>query len=153
MRTQTTQVQEYSIGELAKEFGITARALRFYEDKGLLKPARLSQTRVYSEADRARLRLILRGKRVGFTLDEIREMMDLQTLGVSGPARLGPTLRRFQERIEALKQQQADIEDSIAYLQDGCAWLEARLEMREPSDDIKRNAAAFEALAIATLGE
>lgn len=153
MQNESTAHQEYSIGELAKEFGITSRALRFYEDKGLIKPARMSQNRIYSQADRARLRLILRGKRVGFTLDDIREMMDLQTLGVAGPVRLAPALKRFKERIKALEQQRSDIEDSIADLEAGCAWLEARLHLREPTEDIKRNAEAFEALAIATLGE
>lgn len=66
----------WTIGELSREFGATARALRFYEDKGLLSPAREGLNRHYSARDRARLQLILRGKRVGFTLAEIREMID-----------------------------------------------------------------------------
>ena len=67
----------YSIRQLCREFGATARALRFYEDKGLLTPARKGQTRVYDARDRARLKLILRGRRIGFTLQEIQDMMDL----------------------------------------------------------------------------
>ena len=67
----------YSIRQLCREFGATARALRFYEDKGLLDPARKGQTRVYSSRDRARLKLILRGRRIGFTLAEILEVIVL----------------------------------------------------------------------------
>ena len=67
----------YSIRQLCREFGATARALRFYEDKGLLTPARKGQTRVYDARDRARLKLILRGRRIGFTLQEIQDMLDL----------------------------------------------------------------------------
>lgn len=69
--------QSYSIRELAREFGVTARTLRFYEDKGLLSPARDGQTRRYSDRDRTRLRLALRGKRLGFTLEECKEIIDM----------------------------------------------------------------------------
>ena len=67
----------YSIRQLCREFGVTARALRFYEDKGLLAPARRGQTRVFSARDRARLMWIVQGKKVGFPLSEIRELLDL----------------------------------------------------------------------------
>ena len=71
--------QSYSITDLSEEFGVTARALRFYEDEGLISPERQGLTRIYSRRDRARLAWILRGKRVGFSLTEIREMIDLLT--------------------------------------------------------------------------
>ncbi len=151
MGYQGTESQKYTISELAAEFGVTARTLRFYEDKGLLQPMRSGQTRVYSATDRARLRLILRGKRVGFTLEEIREMMDLETLESDGTIHLSISLQRFRDRIKDLKQQQSDIKLSIAELEAGCAWIEARLAAREPSETIKRNARAFEALALARL--
>jgi len=151
MGYQITESSEFSIRELAAEFGVTARTLRFYEDKGLLQPKRSGQSRIYSAADRARLRLILRGKRVGFTLEEIREMMDLESLDSGGVVHLELSLRRFRDRIKTLKQQRSDIKLSIAELEAGCAWMEARLIEREPSEEIKRNARAFEALALARL--
>ncbi|PHR60025.1 MAG: transcriptional regulator [Robiginitomaculum sp.] len=151
MERLKSSVLEYSISQLATEFGVTARTLRFYEDKGLLRPTRSGQSRIYSAADRARLRLILRGKRVGFTLDEIREMMDLETLDSGGFIHLNTSLKRFRARIVALQQQRSDIDLSIAELEAGCAWLDARLVDREPSEEIKQNARAFEALALARL--
>ncbi len=141
----------YSISELAAEFAVTARALRFYEDKGLLSPSRHGQARVYSAADRARLRLILRGKRVGFSLDEIGEMMNLESMGSGSPLHLNLALKRFGERIDALKQQRRDIDEAIAELETGRAWMQARLADMEPSDELKSRARAFEALARARL--
>ena len=88
----------YTIGELAREFGVTARALRFYEDKGLLDPARDGQNRVYSARDRARLQLIVRGKRVGFSLVEIRQMLDLYDLGDNQRAQIRASYNKFQRR-------------------------------------------------------
>lgn len=145
------EIREYTISELASEFSVTARALRFYEDKGLLRPTRSGQSRIYSAADRAQLRLILRGKRVGFTLNEIREMMNLETLDSGEFIHTERSLRRFKARIKTLKQQRFDIDLSISDLEAGCAWLEAQIAKREPSDEIKRNAMAFEALALARL--
>jgi len=151
MGRESIEIREYTISQLAVEFGVTARALRFYEDKGLLRPSRSGSSRVYSASDRARVRLILRGKRVGFTLDEIRQMMDLETLDSGGLIHMNTSLQQFRAKIAALQQQRSDIDLSIADLQAGCAWLEARLVDREPSEEIKRNAMAFEALALARL--
>ena len=151
MDRDSAEIREYTISQLAMEFGVTARALRFYEDKGLLRPSRSGSSRVYSASDRARVRLILRGKRVGFTLDEIKQMMDLETLDSGGLIHMNTSLKQFRARISALEQQRADIDLSIADLKAGCAWLEARLVDREPSEEIKRNAMAFEALALARL--
>jgi len=151
MEQWDSKIRNYSISELASEFGVTARTLRFYEDKGLLNPKRSGQMRIYSGADRARLRLILRGKRVGFTLEEIREMMELKTLDAGGTVHLSVSLQRFRNQINTLKQQRSDIELSIAELEAGCAWLEAKMINREPSEEIKQSARAFEALALARL--
>ncbi|MCG8441158.1 MAG: MerR family DNA-binding transcriptional regulator [Caulobacterales bacterium] len=138
----------YSIGELAESFGVTARALRFYETKGLLRPLRLNGgARVYSANDRARLALVLRGKRVGFSLDEIKEMIDLSDIGADGRASMTAARDRFAARIQALQRQREDLDLALADLEAGLAWLEARIEGAEPSEDLKRRAAAFEALA------
>jgi len=141
----------WTISELAEEFSVTARALRFYEDKGLLTPSRQGQARGFSAADRARLRLILRGKRVGFSLEEIREMLDLESITNGSPQHLGVWLIRFRARIEVLKQQRRDIDGAIEELETGCAWMEARQADLEPSEELKSRARAFEALARARL--
>ena len=136
----------YTISKLAAEFDITPRTLRFYEDKGLLKPARKGQNRIYSEADRARIAVILRGKRVGFTLDDIRELLELEAL--AGPrAQMTAVLSRLQERIETLGARRRDIDAAIEELQAGCEWLETKLADREPPEHLKKSARAFEALA------
>jgi DNA-binding transcriptional MerR regulator len=142
---------EFSIRDLAEEFGVTPRTLRFYEQKGLIGPKRRGSARVYSAADRARVELILRGKRVGFSLDEIRDMLDLQFIDLGGRERLEPAIARFEARIEALERQRQDIDDAIDELTSGLTWLRTRLEDREPTSEIKRRARAFEALAAARL--
>lgn len=144
---------EHSIRDLSREFGVTARALRFYEQKGLLTPLRRGAARIYSAADRARLALILRGKRVGFSLDEIREMLDLEAIDQGGRAHLTAAIDRFRGRISALERQREDIDAAIAELEAGCTWMEERLNDREPPEHIKRRAKAFEALAAARLHE
>ncbi|TAH45064.1 MAG: MerR family DNA-binding transcriptional regulator [Betaproteobacteria bacterium] len=100
----------YTITELAREFDITARAIRFYEDEGLLTPARAGRARVYTKADRTRLKLTLRGKRLGLSLAEIRELIDMYG-GVHDSV---PQLQRFlavlAARRAALEQQRLDIE-------------------------------------------
>jgi DNA-binding transcriptional MerR regulator len=142
---------ELSIRDIAAKFDVTPRTLRFYEQKGLLNPKRRGGSRWYTAADVARLSLILRGRRVGFSLEEIGEMLDLEALAARSHVTLSRNLKRFRERITVLEQQRNDIEDALAELNAGCAWLEERLADREPSEDIKRRAAAFEALASARL--
>lgn len=141
----------FTIRDLAETFDVTPRTLRFYEQKGLLNPTRRGATRLYSAADRARVALILRGKRVGFSLDEIKEMLDLEQLDQRGTAHLEDSLTRFKTRIADLKRQRDDIEAALAELEAGCAWMENRLANREPPEDIKRRARAFELLAAARL--
>jgi DNA-binding transcriptional MerR regulator len=138
----------WSIGELSREFGATPRALRFYEDKGLLSPARDGLNRHYSARDRARLQLILRGKRVGFSLIEIREMLDLYDLGDGQRAQMRRTLEKYLEQIELLKRQREDIEGAIAELQRGIAWINEQLA-RAPAPVAGAN--AYDAVARASL--
>ncbi|RAK63278.1 MerR family transcriptional regulator [Phenylobacterium kunshanense] len=122
----------YTIRQLCLEFKCTPRALRFYEDKGLLTPARDGMNRVYSYRDRARLQLILRGKRVGLSLCEIGEILDLYEVDESGAQQAAKSLRKFRERIVALEQQKQDIDDAIAQLQTGITVMEQRLAETRP---------------------
>src|SRR5476651_361016 len=103
-------VRTFTIRQLCLEFKCTPRALRFYEDKGLLAPARQGLNRVYSYKDRARLQLILRGKRVGLPLAEIREILDLYEVDDGGAQQAARSLARFRERIVALEAQRLDID-------------------------------------------
>jgi DNA-binding transcriptional MerR regulator len=109
-----TERAEFSISELAREFDITPRAIRFYEDQGLLAPRRDGQRRIYTPRDRTRLKLTLRGKRLGLTLSEIRELIDMYEPGRDQR----PQLERFLAVLEAHKasllQQQADIEAQLS---------------------------------------
>ena len=108
---------EFSISELAREFDVTPRAIRFYETEGLLSPRRDGQRRIYTPRDRTRLKLTLRGKRLGLTLAEIRELIDMYEPGRDDR----PQLERFRDVLEthrrSLLQQRADIEAQLAEIQ------------------------------------
>jgi DNA-binding transcriptional MerR regulator len=106
----------FTIRQLTKEFSVTARTLRFYEDEGLIAPARRGQTRIYSPRDRARIILILRGRRVGFSLAEIREILDLYDVHDGGKAQIMHARKKFAERVETLERQKIDIEESLTEL-------------------------------------
>ncbi|MCG8695834.1 MAG: MerR family DNA-binding transcriptional regulator [Minwuiales bacterium] len=129
--------ETYSISDLAAEFGVTSRTLRFYEDKGLIQPLREGTSRIYRQRDRARLRLILRGKRLGFSLAEIKEVLDLYNVGDGQVTQMRTLLARSRERIEALKSQRQDIDDAIAELAEGCAAIERFLKEKSMSDKAK----------------
>jgi len=107
----------FSISDLCAEFAVTPRALRFYEDEGLIAPQRRGTQRIYSHADRARLAWILRGKRVGFSLAEIKEMIDLYDVGDGRRVQKQVTLERCRDRIELLENQKRDIDEHIVELQ------------------------------------
>ena len=102
--------ETWTIGELARAFGITTRAIRFYEDKGLLQPARNGQNRIYGPRDRVRLKLILRGKRLGFSLQESRELIDMYSPDADNRDQLRALLGKIDDRREQLEQQKRDIE-------------------------------------------
>lgn len=104
----------YTISDLAREFALTTRAIRFYEDCGLLSPARARRTRVYGERERVRLKLILRGKRLGLALSEIGELLDLYEVRRNERAQLTAFLVLLAERRTRLLQQREDIEIVLA---------------------------------------
>ena len=107
----------YSIGEMGDEFGVTARALRFYEDEELIAPERRGTTRLYTDRDRARLAWILRGKRVGLSLSDIKELLDLYDIGDGRKTQRLKTVERFQGQVDKLKQQRVDIDATINELE------------------------------------
>jgi DNA-binding transcriptional MerR regulator len=108
----------YTVNQLAEELGITPRTLRFYEAKGLLTPRRVGNNRVYSKRDRARLKLILRGKRLGFSLEEIKEYLDLYNVDPSQQEQMRVLLARIRERLDALAQQRQDLEATVSELKE-----------------------------------
>ena len=108
----------FTIGELAAAFALSPRAIRFYEDQGLLAPERAGTQRVYSKRDRARLQLILRGKRLGFSLADIREFLDLYDADGTKRQQMAMTLERTRARIADLEQQLEDITITLAELRD-----------------------------------
>lgn len=140
----------FSIRQLCTEFGVTPRALRFYEDKGLLSPARDGLNRIYSYRDRARLQLILRGKRVGLALAEIRELLDLYDDGDDAKLlQTAESLKRFRQRLKALEQQREDIDQAISQLRETCERMEAHLADVRP--DLLPQAADYEQILRARL--
>ena len=122
--------QLLSVGELGRELDVTARALRFYEDKGLITPGRAGATRVYTHRDRARLKLILRGKRLGFTLREIKEFLDLYDADPAHHLQTHTLLVGVRKRMARLNEQRAALEESLAELAEIERQCEAALAAR-----------------------
>jgi DNA-binding transcriptional MerR regulator len=141
----------FTIRQLCLEFKCTPRALRFYEDKGLLTPARDGMNRVYSYKDRARLVLILRGKRVGLSLAAIGEILDLYEVDDGGAAQNAKSLAKFQEQLVALEAKRRDIDKAISELQDACEKLETHLAKTRP--DLLPRAADYDQVLRARLGD
>ena len=118
----------HTIGELCEEFGVTARALRFYEDEALIAPERRGTQRLYSERDRARLAWILRGKRVGLSLSDIKELLDLYDVGDGRRTQRLATIERCQEKVDALHRQRIDIDATIEELTSFIALVQAQTD-------------------------
>lgn len=134
MKSEAAEAAEavsYSISDLAREFDITTRTIRFYEDKGLISPQRRGQTRVYSPEDRVRLKLILRGKRLGFSLDESREIIDMYDPAHGNVEQLQRLLQRIEQKRAQLKQQLRDIESLMGELDDVEVRARGSLEQAE----------------------
>jgi len=112
----------YSIGELSREFGVTTRTIRFYEDQGLLSPTRDGQNRIYEVGDRVRLKLVLRGKRLGFSLKEIKKLIELY----DAPEGQSGQLRSFIEKIRARRSELLIQKDDIEHVLDELDVLELR---------------------------
>jgi DNA-binding transcriptional MerR regulator len=112
-----TERAEFSISDLAREFDVTPRAIRFYEDRGLLAPRRAGQRRIYTPRDRTRLKLTLRGKRLGLSLSEIRELIDMYEPGRDERPQLERFLAVLDSHKASLVQQRADIEAQLSELQ------------------------------------
>lgn len=117
---------EFSITELAREMDITTRTIRFYEDRGLLRPARRGQQRIYSRADKTRLKLVLRGKRLGWPLDDIRQMIELYELPDGERKQLEVMLEKIEQSRRTLVRQREDIELALSEFEE----IEARCQQQ-----------------------
>jgi DNA-binding transcriptional MerR regulator len=114
MQIEETERTEFSISDLAREFDITPRAIRFYEDQGLISPRRDGQRRVYTPRDKTRLKLTLRGKRLGLSLSEIKELIDMYEPGRDERPQLERFLAVLESHKSGLLQQRADIEAQLS---------------------------------------
>jgi DNA-binding transcriptional MerR regulator len=108
----------YSVTELARELDVTPRTIRFYEDQGLILPQRAGATRVYTHRDRARMILILRGKRLGFSIKEIREFLDLYVVDVTQVEQLQLLLGKVRHRVRSLEEQKRALDETLRELKD-----------------------------------
>ena len=125
----------FTIGDLAKEFDVTLRTLRFYEDIDLLHPDRRGVNRLYSRRDRARLKLVLLGKKVGFSLNEIKEMLAFYDLRDGDTPQLEAALNRFSAQIDVLKRQKNDVEQAIDELTRTMTIVSGMLRSREAAPE------------------
>jgi DNA-binding transcriptional MerR regulator len=121
------------IGDMAKEYGVTLRTLRFYEDKGLLRPRRVGNTRLYSRRDKGRLKLILLGRKVGFSLREVKQMIDLYDPTGSNAKQLKLALEKSEKQLGRLEKQRAALDEAIVDLKDLMQGIRERLPERQTS--------------------
>jgi DNA-binding transcriptional MerR regulator len=120
----------FTVNQLAEELGVTARAIRFYEAKGLIAPRRVGTTRVFDRRDRARLMLVLRGKRLGFSLASIREFLDLYDADRTQAAQLRLLLESTRGRIRELERQRVDLDQTLRELREVEAEAERTMRKR-----------------------
>ncbi|RUU60659.1 MerR family DNA-binding transcriptional regulator [Mesorhizobium sp. M2C.T.Ca.TU.002.02.1.1] len=118
------------IGEMAKNYGVTLRTLRFYEDKGLLNPHRDGSTRLYTRRDKARLKLILLGRKVGFSLRDVKQMMDLYDPTGTNTKQLRLALDKSEKQLARLQKQRALIDDAIGELSNSMSIVRQMLSER-----------------------
>jgi DNA-binding transcriptional MerR regulator len=123
----------YSVAELANEFSLTSQGIRFYEESGLIAPARVGRTRVFNYQDRARLSLIQRLRRLGFSIEAIREYLSLYKADATGVAQYRRGLERITERIQELESKRSDIDETLAGLH--ALELEAKKRLERALDD------------------
>lgn len=135
-----SQNRTWTISDLATEFAVSTRTIRFYEEKGFIQPRRDGQRRIYSASDRTRIRLILRGKRIGMSLTECMEIIDMYRPGDSDEAQLDSLLSRVRERRESLEQQRRDLDETLRALDE----IENLCRQAQPTTD---NATASPAAA------
>jgi DNA-binding transcriptional MerR regulator len=128
----------YSVTELARELGVTARAIRFYEAKGLITPQRAGQARVYTYRDRGRMILILRGKKLGFSLREIKDYLDLYVVDTTLAEQIQMLLKGVRSRIARLEDQRQAVEDSLGELRDIERLALEALAQRDKKDRDKK---------------
>lgn len=124
----------YTVTQLAKELSVTARTVRFYEDKGLLSPQRAGNTRVYTHRDKVRLILILRGKRLGFSLREIKEYLNLYDADPTQKEQWRDLLKKVQSRIDQLLDQQKALVETLGELDKLKHYASAALDSAEPAN-------------------
>ena len=123
------------IGEMAKRYGVTLRALRFYEDKGLLSPRREGATRLYSRRDRARLKLILLGRKVGFSLRDVKQLIDLYDPNGTNTRQLKLTLEKSEKQLARLQKQRDSVDEAIGDLKDAMKHVRRMLADRQSAKD------------------
>lgn len=127
MKGMAMSDQVMTIREMCDAYDVTPRTLRFYESKELLFPIRVGQKRLFTRRDRARLTLILRGKRFGFSLEDIRQLLDLYDMGDQQQTQLTRTLELAHTRLADMEQQRADLDQTIGELREQIAWGETML--------------------------
>ena len=117
------------IGDVSEMFAVSLRTLRFYEDKGLITPQRNGVTRLYSRKDLGRIKLILLGRKVGFSLREVKQLIDLYEPGGSNVSQMKATLEKGRRQLEKMKQQRTAIDEAIDELHNGMSQISERLKL------------------------